>query len=432
MKTCYVTSDLHVGGGDSHDEFCWDDLFANWLQKISGPDSTLVLNGDTFVFDKIPPLEVDPDLPSYLLWGVERSMEKLEAAIAAHPGFFEGLRLFIASGAEVRFTIGNHDLDLVWPEVQQRISEKIDPGDTGRISFHNVGTVFANSWIQHGHQFEPFNATDDPEHFIHVGPDGNEYLERIWGIDFVLSFFNQLAGELPFAENIKPTSYVLWHGLKEGWLGWRHFVRAIAFFARAGVPLKAVTEVVLSDAEKNQELPLDTLDLLFADKAVSAAVAEVLRTRGAPTREEVEGSLDPELIHNLIAGEDVTITAAEVGLANPAAGTGEPVLGLLRGKANIRAARKRIAAGYDHVVFGHSHHIVDGAEIEPGKRLYNPGTWIPFLNLNDPNVMAELKQGGLKKSLLQRDAAHNYETAIRAVCIRDDGSDPFIQNLDPS
>jgi hypothetical protein len=57
-------------------------------------------------------------------------------------------------------------------------------------------------------------------------------------------------------------------------------------------------------------------------------------------------------------------------------------------------------------VFGHTHTAVDG---ELGGRLYNPGTWLPSLDLGAAHVKAKLA-GGISLEVL-RD--HSLYTVVR-------------------
>ncbi len=424
---CYVISDLHLADGGVLDDFVDDDLFARWLGSLDASLSTLVINGDWLAFEQIAPLAVPEGTPSSLLWTEAQSVEKMANCITAHGVFFDALAAFHTAGGEIRINVGNHDIDFVWPGVHQVVAQRIDAVDSDRLVFEAVGTEFANVWIQHGHQFDKTNSTKDPENFIHVGPDGQEYLERIWGTDFVLEFFNPLHTELEFAVNVKPQWQLVLQGLKQRWLGWRHFVRVVAFIARRGIPVAALADVVLADDE---ELPdLAWLDSYFTDEETALIIRDMIDEIGPEEANRLGVELlDAELIAALRANEPIDLTVEELGGVGDQPVTGDVTLGLFRDRGEIRGARDCIERGYRHVVLGHTHHAVDGEEIDPGHLLFNPGTWIPHIDLANPAVVAEKEANGMSKALLNNKDF--YATEVFAVEIVDDGSAPRVVSLE--
>ena len=101
-------------------------------------------------------------------------------------------------------------------------------------------------------------------------------------------------------------------------------------------------------------------------------------------------------------------------------------LGLFREERELRAARDRLARpGITHVVFGHTHAIVDG---ELGGRLYNYGTWLPSLDLGAAHVQAKIAADGISldvlrdprlytvdRRLVRIDADPSFEAKVRLV-----------------
>ena len=82
----------------------------------------------------------------------------------------------------------------------------------------------------HGDAFTPENSPKDPHSFVHDGPNGETYLERVWGTDFLLHFFNELELEHRYVDNVKPTIRLAWHALRRRW---RDGVLAVQFFGAA-------------------------------------------------------------------------------------------------------------------------------------------------------------------------------------------------------
>lgn len=403
----YVISDLHIGGGYADkalEDFFQDSQFVTFVDDIRGPGATLFINGDFIDFAQIPPY--DTPAPRHLLWPERASLQKLEHAYRAHTTCFDALARFAGTG-ELVVHIGNHDLDLGWPGVQRRLQELVG----GRVRFELRSSQYHGVHIEHGHEFTPENALEDPEVWKHTwtGPDqvAVDYLERVWGTDFMLAFYNGLERSYPFADNAKPTLTVAYHGLRKRWIGGREIVRLVLFLKRRGVPWTGLTSAVLGDEDTvgrvvegidDREWQTMLEERRRDDAAFEQAIVEAAREL---TDDERAILARPDPIALGIAGDLPT----EVGVT----------LGLFRDGREHRAARARLTRpGITHVVFGHTHEILDG---HLGGALYNPGTWIPALDLKSEAVRAKAA-GGFTLDLLND---HTYwTTERRAVEIRPD------------
>ncbi|HMR00859.1 MAG TPA: hypothetical protein PKA32_00545, partial [Candidatus Gracilibacteria bacterium] len=130
----YSISDIEMGRGDITDDFSDDQAVADFLEKIIAdhadenpvPRITLVLNGDIFDFLK---MEYKGELP-YLITE-EISLWKLEEALKTHPGVFKAMKKFLDANEQTytHFVIGNHDSDIVWPALQERIKKELGNQD---------------------------------------------------------------------------------------------------------------------------------------------------------------------------------------------------------------------------------------------------------------------------------------------------------------
>lgn len=404
----YVISDLHIGGGDADqalEDFFQDDMFASFIDSVRGPQATLFINGDFIDFAQIPPYDVPA--PRHLLWPESVSLQKLELAYQAHKPCFEALERFASTG-ELVIHIGNHDLDLGWPAVQQRFRALLG---NGRVRFELRSSVYHGVFIEHGHEFTPENALEHPEVWKHTwsepGKPALEYLERVWGTDFMLHFYNDLERRYPFADNAKPMVTVAFHGLRQRWIGGREIVRLVLFLKRRGIPWSGVSSAVLSDDDKVSKV-IDGIDerdwqIMLEERRRSDA------TFAAEIRAAVsELSPDEQAI---LAGKP-----APLGATGDLPGEPGATLGLFRDGREHRAARKRLAQpGITHVVFGHTHEVVDG---HLDGTLFNPGTWIPSINVASEVVKAKIAAEGLSLDLLNDKAC--WVTDRRAVEIRPD------------
>jgi hypothetical protein len=106
-----------------------------------------------------------------------------------------------------------------------------------------------------------------------------------------------------------------------------------------------------------------------------------------------------------------------LGVAGQLPGGPSTTLGVFRDDREHRAAKDRMSeAGVTHVVFGHTHDVVDG---ELHGTLFNPGTWIPSLDVRSESVQAKVRAaGGLSLELLNDHSS--WVTDRRAVEIRPD------------
>jgi UDP-2,3-diacylglucosamine pyrophosphatase LpxH len=414
----YVIGDLHLGAGpdDPLEDFRDDEAFAKLCARIAGPDTTLILNGDIVDFAQIPPFDVPK--PVHLLWPESTSLIKARIALAAHPDFFAGLRALLAKGGRIRWLHGNHDIDLVWPAVQRCFAEGLGTPPPDRLSFVIGATELHGVHVEHGHHFTPENCPRVPLEYCHPGPDGVLHLERVWGTDFMLQFYNQLERDYPFADKVKPMLTVVWHGLLKGWIGGRVLARLFLFLRKRGLSWTGLASATLDAAS-----PLTAASAAgsFEDAAWKHVVIERARAD--------HGFVDAlnQAIAELEPQEQRLATLREsIQTCDPRFDAGGATLGLFREDRELRAARDRLARpGITHVVFGHTHTPIDG---DLDGRLYNYGTWLPSLDLGAAHVKATLVAEGINLELLRDpglysvvrrlvriDADPGYESKVRLV-----------------
>lgn len=404
-QRAYVVGDLHLGAGpnDPLEDFDADDLFVTFCEKIAGPDTTLLLNGDIVDFAQIAPFEVPKR--AHLLWTEAASLTKLETALAAHADFFDkGLARLLASGAQVKFLIGNHDLDMVWQRVQARLRQALGH-DGDRLAFVRGGVDYHGVHVEHGHAFTPENCPRDVLDFLHLDADGVPRLERVWGTDFMLQFYNDLERRYPFADCVKPMLKVVWHGLRKRWIGARTIARMLVFLKRRGLPWAAIADGALAGPD---EVDGAEIAAAFDDERWHEAVIERFADDGfVDDFKAALAELDRSEAQIVTAADhvDADTLATEPAAAAATAAT----LGLFRDGREVRAARAHFAAGATHVVFGHTHEVVDGAE---NGRLFNYGTWIPSLDLKRPEVKERIDREGLTLEILGDKSLYATEQRV--------------------
>jgi UDP-2,3-diacylglucosamine pyrophosphatase LpxH len=159
-------------------QFFFDTTFRDFLSQIEemakGEAIELIFNGDTFDFDSVTKV---PENPPFQISRIERSrgmftqsdksVFKMRTILGDHPIFVNALRDFIGRGHRVVFIIGNHDLELIWPDVQRVLLKIICPrpelADNIRFcEFFYISNQ--DTLVEHGHQYDPYCRAEDPIH----------------------------------------------------------------------------------------------------------------------------------------------------------------------------------------------------------------------------------------------------------------------------
>lgn len=148
--------------------------FLAYIEEMANGRVELVLNGDVFDFDPVTAL---PDGQEFSLSMLERlrglrpeepkSVFKMRRILSDHPVFVRALRRFLLDGHRVIFVIGNHDLELHWPAVQQELRDALDVPDEvqSRLRFCEWFYVSGgDTLVQHGNQFDAYCLCNDPIH----------------------------------------------------------------------------------------------------------------------------------------------------------------------------------------------------------------------------------------------------------------------------
>ncbi len=157
-------------------QFFFDETFKKFLlhiqEKAQGEQVELVLNGDIFDFDSVM---IMPDEPTFRIHWLERkrglyprperSHFKIQTIIKHHPLWFESLRQFIQDGHRVVFIIGNHDLELHYPIVQNEIRQALQLTDATQELVRFCEWFYISNHdtlIEHGNQYDPYCVCEDP------------------------------------------------------------------------------------------------------------------------------------------------------------------------------------------------------------------------------------------------------------------------------
>ncbi|MBN2527137.1 MAG: metallophosphoesterase [Deltaproteobacteria bacterium] len=306
MKDLIIISDFHLGEGRRDkrryaptEDFFHDEDFSRFLEYIDETyngkheDVTLVLNGDIFDFltvTTIPSESVAKEM-GFQITGAEKrfglhataakSVFKLNVIAKGHSIFFKALSRFIAKGYQVEILRGNHDLELFFPEVQQRLLHILASVRNGatwpqlkkQVRFHQLfyrepGRVH----IEHGHQYDATNSNRFPlnpvfwrKHKIGHTEIEEETLDYPIGSVFVKYFYNRVRRFDPYAPRLlSPEQYLDFIRRYNVFDVWRVYKDHYPYFIAA---LSPSTDVGVGGISKLEKIQHQTEDQKLAKKA---------------------------------------------------------------------------------------------------------------------------------------------------------------------
>ena len=200
LVVCF--SDIEMGAGGVLDDF----PHSEWLGRLMGAYNRppfdelavdIVFNGDTLDLlktsvDGVYPVVVD----------AKTAVAKLDRVLAAHPAFPEACRAFLEHGKasrRIHFIIGNHDYELVFPEVQTRLREAIGHE---AVTFPGFEIDFGDLHVEHGSQDDTMFAVD-PERPL-IEHEGRAVLRQPWGAQAIIEVALPMHDKMYDLDRLKP------------------------------------------------------------------------------------------------------------------------------------------------------------------------------------------------------------------------------------
>ncbi len=161
--------------------------------------------------------------------------------LAAHPDLFISLRVFMEKGHRVVLVPGNHDIDIFWPRVRDRLVEELGGPDSDHFHFESSGIYRTGSlYVEHGNQYYADSVFEDFTHpFLRDPKTGEQRLERSWGNCFLEYFSNGMMSERnPFINNVRPIPNMVFLGLQDEslWFKMAYGYKLMHFMSRVGFP----------------------------------------------------------------------------------------------------------------------------------------------------------------------------------------------------
>ena len=208
-RVVVVMGDIEMGAGGPLDDFPHSDFLGELILsynqgRYAELPVDLVFNGDTFDFLKVSFRDTYPRHIS-----AEVAIGKTVRVAAAHPGFFNAVRRFVAherAPRRVHFIVGNHDPELVFPEVQDLI--RTMAGGSERIHFPGFYLDIGSVHIEHGNQADSLFYFDEQALFV-PGPEGEPLLNLPWASVALLDVAIPMHPTLHFHDRCVPKDEVL-------------------------------------------------------------------------------------------------------------------------------------------------------------------------------------------------------------------------------
>jgi UDP-2,3-diacylglucosamine pyrophosphatase LpxH len=422
-QTILIVSDLHLGAGETIGEqenpledFHFDERFAEFLSwkvnQYSHPLELLIL-GDAFDFPQVLPEIGLKCTDSRLGTTQEESVSRLEIIIKGHRVFFHALRDFLSTGNSIRILRGNHDIDLIWPDIQARIRYEIGGGSK---------LIFEDSYIhkirglycEHGNQYSAENSFTNPARPILTDSHGKARLERCWGTYFMDVVYNDIERRFPAIDNIEDGQVIqgALKAIKSEKVRFTGKVvgKMLKIAYRAGLPVwgwlgswtlgDETTDIPHKDEPSMVRITnADDFIKYLNEPEISDNLLG--RFKDEPGfRDQFEAEMEEVVRENI--GKEMLFTPEE---------DINKTLGVYTGKSDYERAAEKILQknpGLDVVVFGHTHTPIDGNFVKLSNnstgRYFNSGSWTSHIDLHNPDNLGknfdELCDSGIRKDTL--------------------------------
>ncbi len=207
-RVMVVFSDIEMGsGGDlddfPHSQFMGELLLSYLNEAYERVPIDFVFNGDTFDLLKTP---YQKEYPHHITSNV--AIAKMASVAAAHPKFFEAIRRILDhpdGNKSVHFVTGNHDTEIIFPEVQDFIHALCSCHK--RANFPGFHMELGPVYLEHGSQLDPLFYVDPKNVF--VTSKGENCLNISWAMIALLDVFMPLYPLFYFYDRLNPKDLLL-------------------------------------------------------------------------------------------------------------------------------------------------------------------------------------------------------------------------------
>jgi UDP-2,3-diacylglucosamine pyrophosphatase LpxH len=173
--------------------------FINNLPDLKVPRDKveLVLNGD--FLDFLAEGDPEPDHWTAYKTPEQKAAQIFERIKDREKGVFDAMARLIADGAKITVMVGNHDLELCWPAVQEAFARALGtvPGERFKVMDNADSYQIDTAVIEHGNKYDIWNNTDPK-------PTGHGSYEPCAGSELVVQVMNPMKVDYPFIDLLKP------------------------------------------------------------------------------------------------------------------------------------------------------------------------------------------------------------------------------------
>ena len=242
-------SDIEIGNGGPFDDVPDSSFVAAVVRSYSETPFRelavdLVFNGDTFDLLKT---SIDGAHPVHI--SADVAVRKLALVLDAHPEFLDAVRAFLAAPAARRvfFVVGNHDQELLFPEVQRYLRACLDDHRGVYLPGFSIG--IGDALLEHGSQGDSLFRVAPEQPFVIY--EGQRLLNLPWASVALLEASMPLQPHLYWADRLKPRKLVfrLIPELREVLVDafWNYWTRTYWRDLWGGDPLKHVSWTMLQE-----------------------------------------------------------------------------------------------------------------------------------------------------------------------------------------
>jgi len=371
VEDIIVISDLHLAAERSKGLFQSDEALAGFLKWVHEETRhcLLVLNGD--VLDFLVKRNPKPVIEA------EESARETKDIIEQHPEVFDALQsLANSSGHQLVIGGGNHDPDLIFPEVQQEIARRLKGAYSptpirwvvnGEALALLVG--HARVMVEHGDQYDDWNYIDHESLRKLVslstrGVDGRDIYKSPPGSALVINRFNLIRDRFPWIERLQPLSDMI---------------------------LPLILEVVMPQLERGEQLALWGTVKEFARTGRRSVINKILRRMNpkaefwAEQDERAQRFIEWQAeIENEDAWGEAEPDFARIIRRLRKVSARDGFFDIEEHDESFDPVTRLIELGNDLVINGHTH---SAKAYKVGKGLYlNSGTWGQLMRL--PSIEA--------------------------------------------
>lgn len=230
-KVKVIISDCHLSAGkfcegrlNPFEDFHYDEEMIEFFRYFStgkygssggeAKEVELIINGDFLDFLNIP---IQGEFSDAIT--EDMALFKLESILKGHQKVMDAIRHFASQrGKTVTYMIGNHDAELFFPKVRERIIREWDP--EGRFPSEKVRilsdidriSIEGGIEVHHGNQMEAVHVLNFQQPLLKAHLD-QPVLNLPWGSFYVLKVLNHFKAEREYIDKIRPIKVFILYGL---------------------------------------------------------------------------------------------------------------------------------------------------------------------------------------------------------------------------